>query len=73
MLVDIAGRRQFVRQLDAPRGHAKIEILLNLVDIIAFMRCIKHYLLDHVDGVRDQVVGGRELAGADGTHADHDG
>ena len=41
-LVDIAGRRQFVGQLDAPRGDAQIEILLNLVDIIAFMRCIKH-------------------------------
>ena len=44
MLVDIAGRRQFVRQLDAPRGHAKIEILLYLVDIIAVMRRIEHYL-----------------------------
>mmetsp|Transcript_11341 Transcript_11341/g.33462 ORF Transcript_11341/g.33462 Transcript_11341/m.33462 type:complete len:223 (+) Transcript_11341:1153-1821(+) len=73
VLVDIAGRRQFVRQLDAPRGDAKIEILLNLIDIVAVMRRIKHYLIDHVYGVRDQVVGGRELAGADGTHAHRDG
>ena len=73
MLVDIAGRRQFVRQLDAPRGNAKIEILLDLVDIAGFVCRVEHYLIDHVDGVRDQVVGGRELAGADGTHAHRDG
>ena len=73
MLVDIAGRRKFVRQLDAPRGDAQIEILFNLVDVVAIMCSIKYYLIDHVDGVRDQVVGGRELAGADGTHAHRDG
>ena len=73
VLVDIAGRRKFVGQLDAPRGDAQIEILFNLVDIIGVVRRVEHYLIDHVYGVRDQVVGGRELAGADGTHAHRDG
>ena len=46
---------------------------MHLVHVIAGVIRLEHHLLDDVDGVRDQVVGGRELAGADGTHADHDG
>jgi hypothetical protein len=70
---DVAGIGGVVEQQDARRGHAQVQVLLHLVHVIAGVIRLEHHLLDDVDGVRDQVVGGRELAGADGTHADHDG
>ena len=70
---DVAGIGGVVEQQDARRGHAQVQVLLHLVHVIAGVIRLEHHLLDDVDGVRDQVVGGRELAGADGAHADHDG